>query len=370
MAEGLAALTKAQALYDGKRAQEALREIGPALSDAQTSARAFGLQAMCLAQVRQVDAALRSAREAQAADPLDDYGYRVEGLIRVNHLKGAGALAPAREAVRISPSLVNQYVLVHALREKNQREEARAIASALAASNPQTPMALDALGICELRSRNWVAAEDLYRRAVALSPHEALYTTRLGEALQGQGNAAGATEAYLASARSDPTNAAHRQKLATAGVKMGAAGGAGVVALVLKLGALGAVNSVATNGFGHDSGNSFAHTLTILWGFFVLFFGFAILRTWLSIRRGAKLLGADLRAGLAGDRRRAIGRMLGYSTMWLTPIALVIALLGANAGWVCLGISSAVIALAYAMGGRKAFVAPKWIKRIIPAKRP
>lgn len=369
MAEGHVALTKAQALYDGNRADEALREIGPALADPQTSARGYGLQALCLAGVGQVDGALRAARTSQGAAPLDDFGYRIEGLIRVNHRKGAGAIKPAREAVRLDPSLMNQYVLVHALRDKRQREEAYSIASGLAATHPQTPMAIDALGICELRARNWSAAESLYRQAVALAPHEPLYTTRLGEALQGQGRTAEATEAYLASARSDPTNTDHRRKLATAGVKVGTAGGIGALAIILKLGALGAANTAVRSG-GGNSRASFAGALTVFWAFIVIVFSVALVRAWIHIRHGAALLEPELRAALAPDRRRGLGRVLGAATTSLTPLAVIITVVDLRIGWVCLAASLAVVALAYALTGREAFAMPRWLRRLIPLGRP
>jgi tetratricopeptide (TPR) repeat protein len=253
------ALQRAEHLRIAKRPREALEALGPALAEPATAYDAYCTQALVFGDLGRSAEALEAARHAQAANPLGERGFRIEGLIRVNHLDGKGAETPAREAVRLESNPWTRYLLVHALRKRHQQREARAIAAALVADEPHNALSCDALGVVELRARNWAAAEASYRKAVELEPPNALYATRLGLALQAQKKTAEAGSAYLAAARSDPTDAAHRRRLAQVGLTAGAGG----FFTLIKFGLLANVGRIVT-----DSNGSGQRAALIAWAGF------------------------------------------------------------------------------------------------------
>jgi tetratricopeptide (TPR) repeat protein len=349
------ALRRAEALREAKRPDEALAQLGPALADEGTVFQALVLQALTYADLGRTAEGLKAAKAAQGREPLNEQGFRIEGLIRINKLKGEGAAPVLRESVRLAPNLWNQYLLVHALPRKKDRVEARRIATQLNAQYPNQPQPLDALGIVELRERNWVAAENLYRRAAELDPHEALYATRLGIALQAQRKTAPAAEAYLAAARADPTDASHRRRVGQVGLPIGAAGvfavgKFGLIPLLAKLLAFGSLSRLVNHGT-HIGGGG-RHALAGVWIALTLLALLSVAVRAVRLRRGIAVLPPSLQSTLRRDNRVSLGRL---SMVWSAILAVPAAWLtvaSAPAGAPYLALTSGFFVSGWWFGGR------------------
>ncbi len=146
--------------------------------------------------------------EAVRRDPSDAYAQLWLGTVRTKAGRTAEALGPLREATRLAPRLTEAHIeLADAL---SLRGDWRATVGALETAVRQDPVrhpgAWNDLGFAHLQLGEVEAAQNAFRRAVALDPREPTARVNLGTTLLTEGDLAAAAAQFEAALRSDPRN--------------------------------------------------------------------------------------------------------------------------------------------------------------------
>ncbi len=229
------ALQLAQMYVDAGRWNDALRELGAALSAEPDNAPALVLTAYCHLQTNQPELALRAADAAGRASP----DWEQPAIVRSAALLGLGRRKEAEEAaaaaVRLAPDSVDahvQQINVQASRRfprKAGRESARA-ALRLA---PQSARVHVAVGNLQTRSRPKKARAS-YQEALRLDPHNRTAQYNLAQLGQHYGNWPQSVQHLLGLLRVAPDDPRYEKRLRStlAGVLI-LAGMAALVAVLL-----------------------------------------------------------------------------------------------------------------------------------------
>jgi tetratricopeptide (TPR) repeat protein len=119
--------------------------------------------------------------------------------------RGLSAMAAAREAVRLAPSMhLCHFVLAEAAVEAGRLEDARAAAARAVALAPDASDGYQVQGRVALREECWDEAVSMYRKALSLEPDSSESLNNLGVALQGKGRWREALRHYGEAARINP----------------------------------------------------------------------------------------------------------------------------------------------------------------------
>jgi tetratricopeptide (TPR) repeat protein len=216
-----AALARAEGLIAIERWQEALAALGPAQASEDTAADAHCLASQCHLGLRQWKEAKAEAERALALVPFHPWPHR---LLAIAYLQGGSvreAVKHAVESTRLDPdSAASLHVLVLAHLADKRTVAAEEAATASVAANPYRPMAHLSVAMVKEAQKDLPGAEAAYREGLKLEPGDPELTLGLARTLHRMGRKRRdeASEAYLAAARADPTDARARRGLSRLGV--------------------------------------------------------------------------------------------------------------------------------------------------------
>ncbi len=167
------AAARAGALAEVGRHAEALPLLLQALAGAPGDPDLLCEVALCHYRLGQLGEAKSYAEQAIAADPAEEWGHRLLGLVRNAQGDPRGAEAALREARRVAPDNARVlYNLAEVLLERKQLKEATAIAEELRALAPDDTLTHDLFAHLAFRRKDWPAVETHCRRALALNPED------------------------------------------------------------------------------------------------------------------------------------------------------------------------------------------------------
>jgi tetratricopeptide (TPR) repeat protein len=335
--EDEAALARAESLIAIERWQDALAALGPAQASEDTAADAHCLASQCHLGLHQWKEARAEAELALALVPYHPWPHR---LLAIACLQGGSvreAGKHAAEAVRLDPdSAPSLHVLVLTHLADKRTVAAEQAATASLAANQHNPMAHLSMAMVKEAQKDLPAAEAAYREGLKLEPGDSELTLGLARTLHrmGRKRRAEASDAYLAAARANPTDARARRGLSRLGVPIL---GFGLFKVFLFFGAQGSLrldNPIEIAGL-------LAGLILLLGG------GSTLLRI-----RGMRHLPEGVRRGLMADH-------LNYALGWLGLAAILAIGLGIWAAFVTQRegggpliaaglIASGVVGLAYA----------------------
>lgn len=110
-----------------------------------------------------------------------------------------------RQALQLDPEFAEAYAnLGSLLKDRGQSAEAESLLSSAVQLKPHLGPACFNLAMLRIEQSQWIDAVALLRQSLASDPAQADAQYWLGNALMGQGDAAGARAAYLAAVRLDP----------------------------------------------------------------------------------------------------------------------------------------------------------------------
>jgi tetratricopeptide (TPR) repeat protein len=127
------------------------------------------------------DLAQRYANDAIAADPLEEWGFRLRSIVLLRQGRKHESLEAAQEAVRLSPrEPLALYSLAQAQRANQRIRDARQMAEKLREIAPDDPLAYESLALLAIDEERYDEAEGHCRKALALNPHSYAAMNNLG----------------------------------------------------------------------------------------------------------------------------------------------------------------------------------------------
>lgn len=297
----------ATTLIELGRHAEALRALD-GLGEEGLTAHAHCLRARAYLGLNKLKEAERAAASARATEPSLEWGYRLGAIVARKQMRPKLADELAGEAVRLAPHEPNCHQ-VCTLTALDLGDVPRALTHSAEMLHlaPHEAMSHYTRGLAYVADKRPGPAEDEFRRALAIDPHDAASMSSLADLVAAR-SPAQAKELRLAAVRTSPQERHHRRQLLKRG---GAIGGGGLFALtklgiVGKIFAIGAIDSAA----GAVGGAMVASLLSIG---YVLAFTVTRFRRW----RHGKALPPLMWEGLKAERRNA-------DLLWLAwPAGLV-----------------------------------------------
>jgi tetratricopeptide (TPR) repeat protein len=332
---GYQALARARSLVAISRWNEAIGILGPALAESSTAGEAHCLRAQCLLALGKPGEAAAAARQALAVEPAREWAHRLLAIADLRTGRRRAALTAAREAVRLDPSSAHTlHTLAVCQLALHQRMEAKTSAEAALEANPQSSMAELTAGLVAEADRDWDTAEHHYREGLRLEPQHADLALRLGKLLHRRGRRDEAADAYLAAARSNPTDVRARHGLGRLGLPVLGGGVALLIKLVILNGALGVIGGSPT-----------PMRIALVLGILLAVAG-AI--DWTARVRGTRGLPMHIRAGLRSDHRNSALRCVRIAALFALPLGVWSAVISSSAGG---GPARAAAFFAFAIAG-------------------
>lgn len=199
------------------RYEQVLDALGPALTSPETAYLAYCLTSQSHALLGDPERSRQAAARALELDPQRDWAhYQMAGCL-LELGQRAAALREARESVRLAPhSVRSQSQLATCLAAVCRYDEAREVAAAALTDHPGSPfthylegrIADHVLSSRERPGDNapWDAAENAYRRALALDPHDEAAALGLASVVRRRQRSFEALRIYLSVARANPAN--------------------------------------------------------------------------------------------------------------------------------------------------------------------
>lgn len=313
------ALARARSLVAISRWTDAIGILGPALAESGTAGEAHCLHAQCLLALGKPRDAAAAAKQALAVEPAREWAHRLLAIADLRTGRRRAALTAAQEAARLEPSSAHTlHTLAVCQLALRQRTAAQMSAHAALEANPQSAMAELTAGLVAEARRDLDGAEQHYREGLRLEPQHADLALRLGKLLHRRGRREEAADAYLAAARSNPTDARARHGLSRLGLPVLGGGVALVIKLIILNGALGIIG-----------GSPKPPRVALVLGILLAVAG-AIDRTFRV--RGTRALPAHIRTGLRSDHRNAALRFLRLTALAAIPLGVWCALISTSAG--------------------------------------
>jgi Flp pilus assembly protein TadD len=198
------ALTRARALLDLHRYDEALGILGPLVASEPDNPQPRLLMALALSGTGRPQDALDGAERACALAPEHAYAHRLRAMILLELKRNREARKAAERSVELDPHAADsQWVLARAALAGRDVKTAKLAAVRVGELAPGSALGFHARGFVLLYQRKWVAAEAEYRQACALSPQDPALLNNLGAALLHQGRSEEATELFVRAGRED-----------------------------------------------------------------------------------------------------------------------------------------------------------------------
>jgi tetratricopeptide (TPR) repeat protein len=313
------ALARARSLVAISRWHDAIGILGPALAESATAGEAHCLHAQCLLALGKPREAASAAKQALAVEPAREWAHRLLAIADLRTGRRRAALAAAQEAARLEPSSAHSlHTLVVCQLALRQRAAAEASAQAALEANPQSAMAELTAGLVAEARRDWAGAEHHYREGLRVEPQHADLALRLGKLLHRRGRRDEAADAYLAAARSNPTDARARHGLSRLGLPMVGGGVALVIKLVILNGALGVIGSSPK-----------PLRVALVLGLLLALAGAV---DWTLRVRGTRGLPDHIRTGLRSDHRNSALRCVRLAALAAIPLGVWCAVISSSAG--------------------------------------
>jgi tetratricopeptide (TPR) repeat protein len=329
------ALARARSLVAISRWRDAIGILGPAFAESATAAEAHCLQAQCLLALGNPREAASAAKLALAVEPTREWAHRLLAIADLRTGRRRAALEAAQEAARLEPSSAHAlHTLVVCQLALNQRAAAETSAQAALEANPQSAMAELTAGLVAEARRDWEGAERHFREGLRLEPQHSDLALRLGKLLHRRGRRGEAADAYLAAARSNPTDTRARHGLSRLGLPVVGGGVALVIKLVVLNGALGVIGSSPK-----------PLRVALVLGVLLAVAG-AI--DWTFRVRGTRGLPDQIKAGLRSDHRNSALRCVRLAAFAAIPLGFWCAVIPTSAGG---GPARAAAFFAFALAG-------------------
>jgi Flp pilus assembly protein TadD len=219
-------IARANALHDLGRDEAAIAVFLQAQTSAPEDIQVLGGLASCFAALGDLAEARRHADLAVAANPEEEWGHRLRGMVLLRLGELDAALAAARECVRLAPDHAPAYpILILTLLAKAQQsggrigldklDDAEAVAHSAIALDPNADTAHELLSLVAQGRKDWPGAERHARAALELMPDSASALSLLGQALTHQKRLHEAADIFRQAARIAPTSqSAHHNFLA------------------------------------------------------------------------------------------------------------------------------------------------------------
>ncbi|MBV9097336.1 MAG: hypothetical protein JO079_04680 [Frankiaceae bacterium] len=237
---------RATTLLDLGRHAEALQALND-LGDEGLTATAHCLRARAYLGLNQVKEAERAAAAARAADPGNEWGYRLGAIVARQQLRPRVADELAAEAVRLAPYEPNAHqVCTLTAVDLGDVEGALAHSFELLRLAPHSADSHYTAGLAFATAGRTVDAEAAFRHALSIDPQHAPSMGALAQMI-GRRDPEQAKQLRLAAVRTAPHVAHHRSQL----LKRGGIASGGTLLAVGKFGllgkifAFGAIRSVA-----------------------------------------------------------------------------------------------------------------------------
>jgi len=236
------AFTRAQALADLHRWDDAIALLGPAVASDPTDGYLRCLYAACLGNAGNAKAALEQANVAAALVPESEWAHRVRAYALGLNGDRTGAWRAANEAVRADPTSVAALLsLSSAARAAGRMTDAQAAAERALELAPDSPEPHIALGRVAVTLRGWPTAERHFREALRVDPENATAMGLLGSALSARWKRPEAVSLFAQASRLSPTNSGYRRAaIAAFGVQttwLRVAASVSVLAVIAAIGA-------------------------------------------------------------------------------------------------------------------------------------
>ncbi|WP_046506114.1 tetratricopeptide repeat protein [Streptomyces odonnellii] len=168
------ALTRAGALHEIGRYEQAAASVSAHLAGHPDDARAWVLLARCALALDDRPTALHAVDEALRADPRQLSGWIVRAELLAGARRYAEAEAAARESIRLAPHFWGAYQalawVLDRSGDRSRRPEAYAVARRAAELAPEHDSAHFLVGVTAHRLRDFRTAELAYRTALRLNP--------------------------------------------------------------------------------------------------------------------------------------------------------------------------------------------------------
>ncbi|MGC4045431.1 MAG: tetratricopeptide repeat protein [Armatimonas sp.] len=198
-------LERARHLINLGRAEQAVPLVADVLRDDPDDGEALGVMACALFCSGDYLQARRTAEQATAASPFDEYPHRLLSFILLGIGQKKEALAAAQEAVRLDPESSGAlWALFQALQATRQRKEALEVAETLVELFPEEEDSHLARSEGFLGLRNWGGAEQAARDGLAVRPDYPALHIALARALWPQRRRPESLLAYRDAVLADP----------------------------------------------------------------------------------------------------------------------------------------------------------------------
>jgi tetratricopeptide (TPR) repeat protein len=205
IADGTAELSRAAAMIELGRYDDAARLLAVAVAAQPDRARAWSLLSRAHLGASRPGEALAAARRAIAADPADHWPFRLASTALVSLGRGAEALAEALEARRLAPDVWRSHVCLAqaAIAAGEQALAAEAAARALALA-PDEPDVQFTAGKVALSGGDLPRARAHQHAALAVDPSHPAAINELGRISLREQDIGGAAGYFLRAARAAP----------------------------------------------------------------------------------------------------------------------------------------------------------------------
>ena len=161
----------AQSQISQGNAVQAIETLKQALSQDPDRAEAHALLALCLLEMRRIDAAAHEARLGLAADPLSPLGHYVQGAVQLGQRKLVEAESSYRTLLDLEPGNPENYrAMARLLEVKGNKTDAEAHLNKARELAPDDPQTLTALGEMQLAAGRIDEAQRLADDALRIQP--------------------------------------------------------------------------------------------------------------------------------------------------------------------------------------------------------
>jgi len=201
-----------------RRFEDAADQLADYLEDEPDDAAAFALRAICLAELRRWDEAIRSAFHAVRLEPELAYAHWALGVVLAERQDYRAALPPALEAVRLEPEDAEHHVLVSRIESAlGSWEKGLAAADEALRADPDHTGAMRLRGLILQHRGDTEGADSAFLNALIQDPGDAFsYAGRGWSLLHGQGDVKDALAHFQEALRIQPDSEWAREGLVTA----------------------------------------------------------------------------------------------------------------------------------------------------------
>lgn len=175
---------RASHLSDVGRWKEAIKEAGMCLAIQPSHYRALCTISRCHYELGELGKALEYAEKAIAADPTQEWAYRLQSAVYSKKDKKKKRLETALQAIKQEPeSILALQNLTYAQLNHRKFKEARQTAEKLRQISPDSVESHKTFGYVEFNDSKFVEAEENFRRALKIESSDYNSLNMLGETL-------------------------------------------------------------------------------------------------------------------------------------------------------------------------------------------